>query len=76
MRDLEPTKEESRFIAALMRVARKCPQSVWLFAADGNLHVMRKKNGRHAVCDDTAGAGMDQNYIIATINIDADGGDW
>jgi len=68
------TKEEELAILALKQVAKIWPKTLWLFSASGTLNVMRyKKDGMPAVlkCE-----GMDQDYIIDTVDIKNDGGDW
>lgn len=79
----ELTKEEKSAIASLKRVARKWPNSLWLFSASGSLNVMKKHaDGEKAVHGDNTPlkygcyAGMDQEYVIDSIDIENDGGDW
>jgi hypothetical protein len=66
---------EAQAIAALKRVAKRWPDTLWLFSASGTLTVMRKPaGGCHAM--DQEGS-MDHDYIVDTIpGIDNDGGDW
>jgi hypothetical protein len=68
------TPEEKRAIKALKRVARQWPKTLWLFSA-GDLEVMRLgPNGERMM---TSQGGVDQAYIVATIDgIPNDGGDW
>lgn len=40
--DHELTHEERLAIAALKRLAKRWPQSLWLFSAGSSLHVMRQ----------------------------------
>jgi hypothetical protein len=75
-RIVEITPTEQKAISALKEVARKWPENLWLFSANGSLHVMRKdSNGKHAYSDHEKG-GVDPSYSLDTINIDNDGGDW
>ncbi len=77
--EMELTHEEKRAIAALKRVAKMWPKSLWLFSASGTLCVMRiDEYGHHAHTTDTAGreGGINRDYFIDSINIDNDGGDW
>jgi hypothetical protein len=68
------TKEEERAIASLGRLAKKWPQSLWLFSQNGSLHVM-KKNAEGEMAVDLSGA-LDLNYHVgAVLNIDTDSGD-
>jgi hypothetical protein len=78
--NLDITKEEKAAIAALKRLAKKWPESLWLFSASGTMNVMK--------CDDNGervyhpqgtyfdGGGVDQDYCIDYIDIPNDGGDW
>lgn len=80
------TKEEKSAIRALRKVAGKWPKSLWLFAADGILYVMRKnEQGERVVTnnepypDDIPGwlDGFDSNYVVNTIDgFDIEGGAW
>jgi len=77
--EFDLTPEEKKAIASLKRLAKKWPDSLWLYSASGTLNVMRKhEDGGHAYgggnCSST---GCDPDYIVATIHgIDNDGGDW
>ena len=66
--------EEKKAIRALKRVAKKWPKSLWLFSASGSLCVMKK--GPDGNCVMTPGGGVDQNYLVDSIYISNDGGDW
>lgn len=72
--DFDLSPEERKAIAALKRLAKMWPASLWLFSASGSLVVMRcNEQGEHA----HRGEGIDQDYIVATIQgIPNDGGDW
>lgn len=70
---IDTTKEEDKAIRALHRVAKIWPESLWLFSASGALEVMKKNtDGERA----KIGVGIDQEYIVDTIDIENDGGDW
>lgn len=70
----ELTAEEKKAIAALQRVAKTWPKSLWLFSASGSLNVMKKDaSGEMA---ETAHGGIDQAFSVAKIDIQNDGGDW
>jgi len=74
-----PTKKEQKAIDSLKRIAKKWPETMWLFSASGTLCVMRKgENGEQVTTDikKYGGGGMDQEYVLATIDIINDGGDW
>lgn len=65
--------DEDLAVDLLKKIARHWPETLWIFAADERLYVMRKKNGKRAMTDR---GGVDQDYIIAQVDIEADGGDW
>ncbi len=70
---LDLTKEEEKVIRALERLAKIWPDSLWLFSAAGTLCVMKKnKDGETAF----VGTGVDQEYLVASIDIENSGGDW
>lgn len=66
--------DEQRAVRSLRRVAKNWPSTLWLFSASGQLHVMRRDtNGDRAKLQNGA---MDPDYIVASIDIPNDGGDW
>ena len=72
---MTPTKEESNIISSLRRIAKKWPETTWLFSASGTLCVMRCGEKGEQVT--TSSGGIDQNYVLDTISgIPNDGGDW
>ncbi|WP_107328101.1 hypothetical protein [Agrobacterium pusense] len=74
---IEPTEEERRAIATLKRLAKRWPDSLWLFSASGSLCVMRnRQDGQRALSGDSGQDGADSDYCLATIDIPNDGGDW
>lgn len=75
---IDLTKEEERAIKALERLAKRWPETLWLYSASGTLTVMRMgPNGNHAVVGGREGAGIDPDYVVTTIEgISNDGGDW
>lgn len=78
---MELTPEEIKAIAALKRVAKIWPESLWLFSASSTLNVMKKRDGEHIMklgtsTSRSSSGGVDPDYIIDTINIESDGGDW
>ena len=71
---LTPTPEEAKAIKEFKALAKRWPKSLWLFSASGGLQVMRKDaQGGHA---HTSSDGIDPDYILDSINIENDGGDW
>lgn len=72
--DIELTKAEELAIELLKKVERHWPDTLWLFAADGKLYIMRKdEKGQRAI---TGFGTMDSDFILDEINIEGDGGDW
>jgi hypothetical protein len=70
----ELSASEKKAIAALKRVAKIWPKTLWLFSASGTLCVMKTdKNGRRV---QLPGDGMDPDFSVDTINISNDGCDW
>ncbi len=68
------TKSEEKAIELLKKAAKHWPGSLWLFAAGNQLHVMRKdKFGKIAM---ESNGSIDQDFVLESINIEADGGDW
>lgn len=75
--DIELTAEEERAIASLKRLAKKWPETLWLFCGgQSGIAVMRMhEDGGHAHVSHTGG--VDPDYIVDDIyGIDSDGGDW
>ena len=65
---------EEQAIHALERLAKKWPSNLWLFSNGCNLYVMRTKpNGDRAMFPS---GGVDPSYIVTTVDIPSDGGDW
>ena len=69
------TAEERSAIRTLQRLQQRWPPSLWLFAGDGMLYVMRKtETGERMVKDDDC---LDPAGIVERISgIEADGGGW
>jgi len=72
--DFELTKEEKDAVNTLKRLAKKWPDTLWLFSGSSTLWVM--KNGPDGRPVMTSNGGYDQNYSVAEIKIENDGGDW
>ncbi len=70
----ELSKDEIKAIAALKRVAKKWPSTLWLYSASGQLNVMLKSEEGDRVF--TRDFGPDPDYIVTSIDIENDGGDW
>ncbi len=67
------TTKEQNAIETLERLAKRWPFSLWLFSAGGALHVMKKDITGKPAMD---GEGFDQEYSVAVIYIENNGGDW
>lgn len=77
MSDIELTKEEKNAIASLKRLAKRWPETLWLFSASGTLCVMRLgENGEQVHGKGFAGESFDPEYYVDEINITNDGGDF
>lgn len=76
---MDITKEEQKAINSFKRLSKNWPKSLWLFSASGTLTVMKKKDGKRVMTTDSGnavGGGVDPDYIVDTIKIENDGGDW
>lgn len=66
--------DERRAINSLKRLAKRWPDSLWLFSASGSLCVMKLDvDGERYRTPD---GGMEPAACVATIGIPNDGGDW
>lgn len=69
------TNKEKTAIAALEQLERQWPETLWLFCNGMKVYIMKKDaEGNHATLKE--GGGMDPDYIVGTVDIDSDGGDW
>jgi hypothetical protein len=70
----ELTKEEKKAIAALKRLAKTWPKSLWLFS-NGNMSVLKFKEDGSPAYNETEE--VNQDFIVASIpGIYSEGGDW
>lgn len=69
------TDEERAALLALARLAQKWPKTLWLYAANGSLCVMRTgAYGEHVT---TSNGGIDHAHVVdSDVGIPCDGGDW
>jgi len=68
-----PTQKELKWIESFKKLAKRCPESLWLYSAGGTMNVMKKpKDGKIM----TESGGVDSDNIIGTVKIRNDGGDW
>ena len=72
---IELNKDEKAAIDTLKRLSKRWPKSLWLFSASGTLCVMRKDmEGRRVELP--SHGGVDPDYLVTTVKIENDGGDW
>lgn len=74
MGELTPTAAEKAAISELRAIARRWPKTLWLFSASGTLCVMRRDPGGDP--HHLQNGSVDPAYVLATIAIPNDGGDW
>ncbi len=73
---VKTTKKEAAAIERLRDALENLPASMWLYAAAGSVHVMKlDKTGQRAMADNRS-VGYSQDYIVASIDVASDGGDW
>ena len=74
---MDITKEEQSAIQKLKRVAKTWPKTLWLFSGNGELCVMKKTsiNTRSMRRLGTSDA-YNPDYLVESIDIENDGGDW
>ena len=68
------TQKEQKAINTLKKLSKTWPNTIWIFAADGKLNIMKKNEDNYPAMNNKGS--VDQDYIIEMIDIDADGGDW
>lgn len=66
--------DERKAINALKALAKNWPDSLWLFSGGGSLCVMKKDAAGDRVMSATGGYG--ETAVVATIEIENDGGDF
>lgn len=60
-------------IKTLERLERGWPSDLWIFSADGGLHLMETdEDGKRAMIQDA----VDPNFSLKKYRIPSDGGDW
>lgn len=76
MDGIELTDEERRAIASLKRLAKRWPDTLWLYAGgspDG-IAILRTGGDGERVRDSRGS--IDQAYVVDSVGIPSDGGDW
>ncbi len=72
---VEPTAAEAKWIRGMKALAKRRPKRLWLFSANGTLCVMRSdEDGGHIHL--MSNDGIDPAFILDTLKIPNDGGDW
>lgn len=64
---------ENEVIKMLKRLEEKWPNSLWIFATGEELNILRTVDGKRVYKDDGS---VDESYIVDSVNIPSDGGDW
>ncbi|MBF0130991.1 MAG: hypothetical protein HQL75_00180 [Magnetococcales bacterium] len=71
---MKNTLTDEQVYRSLKRLEQGWPSHLWLYSADGVLHVMRTdEDGKRVVCP---GDEFDPEYIARSFRIPSDGGDW
>lgn len=68
------TKEERKVISQLEKLAEQWPSTLWLYSGGGTLYLMRTNDKGEKVM--ASSGGYSQDYIVDSIGIENDGGDW
>lgn len=63
----------TRLVRALGRIEKQWPKGYWLFATGSGLHLMKSRDGQHAMLPN---GGVDPSCEVACFKIPNDGGDW
>ena len=71
---IEINKEEEKWIAALRRLCKKAPKSLWLYS-NGTMHVMKYPDDGSSEMTPSGGVNPD-NIAAIILDIHSDGGDW
>jgi hypothetical protein len=71
---MEITKEEMSAINTLKRLQKNWPKSLWLFANGQSLCVLKKTSDNKRAYGEREA--VDQDYVVASISIENDGGDF
>lgn len=76
--NIELTKEEQNAINTLQRLKKRWPKSLWLFATGLSISVMRcDENGKRVYFDGhNKDGGVNPDYVVDSIDLPNDGGDW
>lgn len=73
--DIDLSEDEKKAIRSLKRLAKKWPSTLWLFAGNGGLHIL--KTGKEGEIVLKKHGGVDNDYVVDYVDdIYADGGDY
>jgi hypothetical protein len=71
---MELTKEEQNAINTLKRLEKRWPKGLWLFSNGMSISIMKYPENMDDIVNESGG--MNQDYIVDSIDIPNDGGDW
>ena len=67
------TEAERHKIRAFEKALNNLPEDMWVFAASGDVYILRKKDGLPVY--DSSGS-VDRDYIVCHVVGRIEGGDW
>ena len=76
---MKTTKEEKAAINALNKLSKKWPKTLWVFADGYGLRIMKCNDEGERVMypfGGGKGGGVNPDYMVESIDIPNDGGDW
>ena len=76
MKKFKLRKQEKDVIKILKSLEEIWPDSLWMYSASGTLCIMRAEFGTNKRAMKKDFEGYDQDYIVDTIDIPNDGGDF
>lgn len=76
MSPIETTIEERQAIAALKRLAKRWPDTLWLFSGGQQGAAIMKLGPNGERVTTGIGEGFDSEYVVDQVNLPVEGGDW
>lgn len=70
------TDDEKKAVAALKRLAKRWPDTLWLFCGGQHGVAIMKTDEDGLRVTTGSGEGFDHEYCVGTVDIPSDGGDW
>jgi hypothetical protein len=70
---IQLNREERLIIASLRRLAKRWPESLWVFCGEGFCIMRCGPDGEHVEVNT---GGLDPDMVVATVDIPCDGGAW